>query len=69
MKKLSSKVLLTGTIILVLTGCKSENEKMLEFGEKYTAAWNSKNPHQMASFYAEDGALTVNGGTPAKGRA
>lgn len=69
MKILSSKVLLTGTIILVLTGCKSENEKMVEFGEKYTAAWNSKNPDQMASFYAEDGSLTVNDGTPAKGRA
>jgi predicted ester cyclase len=71
MKKLSSKTLLTGTIILILAGCKSEKsdyEKMLEFGEKYTAAWNSKKPEKMASFYAEDGSLTVNKGTPAIGR-
>ncbi len=24
---------------------------MIEFGEKYTAAWNSKDPEQMAAFY------------------
>ena len=60
-----------GTIILVLFGCdskKSEHEKMVDFGEKYTAAWNSKKPEKMASFYAEDGSLTVNNGTPAVGR-
>jgi len=71
MKKLSSKILLAGTIILALVGCesqKSEYEKMVEFGEKYTAAWNSKKPEKMASFYAEDGSLTVNNGAPAIGR-
>ena len=71
MKKLSSKTLMIGTIILVLFGCdskKSEHENMVEFGEKYTAAWNSKNPEKMASFYAEGGSLTVNNGTPAIGR-
>lgn len=71
MKKLSLKLLLSGPIILVLVGCqsqKSEYEKMVEFGEQYTAAWNSKNPEKMASFYAEDGSLTVNNGTPAIGR-
>ena len=41
---------------------------MVEFGEKYTAAWNSKKPDKMASFYAEDGILTVNNGAPAQGR-
>lgn len=71
MKKSSSKTLLIGTIILLLFGCESnkcEHEKMVEFGEKYTAAWNSKKPANMASFYAEDGSLTVNNGTPAVGR-
>jgi len=70
MKK-SSNFLRIGTIILVLVGCeshKSDHEKMVEFGEKYTAAWNSKNPEKMASFYAENGTLTVNNGTPAVGR-
>ena len=60
-----------GTIIMLIVGCesqKSEYEKMVEFGEKYTAAWNSKKPEKMASFYAEDGTLTVNNGTPAVGR-
>lgn len=41
---------------------------MVEFGQKYTAAWNSKQPDKMASFYAEDGMLTVNNGQPAVGR-
>lgn len=58
-------------ILIIMTGCKSdksEYDKMVEFGQKYTAAWNSKVPEKMASFYAEDGTLTVNNGTPAVGR-
>ncbi|MBT8301555.1 MAG: ester cyclase [Maribacter sp.] len=54
-----------------MTGCKSdttEYEKMVEFGQKYTDAWNSKVPEKMASFYAEDGTLTVNNGNPSIGR-
>ena len=54
-----------------MTGCKSdkpEYNKMVEFAQKYTDAWNSRQPEKMASFYAEDGILTVNGGTPAIGR-
>jgi len=53
------------------TGCKSdtsEYDKMVEFGQNYTEAWTSKQPEKMASFYAEDGMLTVNNGTPAIGR-
>lgn len=58
-------------ITIAMTGCnsdKSEYDKMVEFGQRYTEAWNSKVPQQMASFYAEDGILTVNNGTPAIGR-
>ncbi len=54
-----------------MIGCKSdksEYDKMVEFGQKYTDAWNSKQPDNMASFYAEDGVLTINKGTPAVGR-
>ena len=54
-----------------MTGCKSDKselDKMVEFGQEYTDAWNSKVPEKMASFYAEDGTLTVNNGTPAVGR-
>lgn len=54
-----------------MTECKSdksEYDKMVEFGQKYTDGWNSKQPEKMASFYAENGMLTVNNGTPAIGR-
>lgn len=40
----------------------------LPIGWEYTAAWNSRNPDQVAARYAEDGSLTINGGTPAVGR-
>ena len=61
-------------LTLVFSSCKekteqeSEYDKMVEFGEKYTKAWNSKKPENMASFYAASGSLTVNSGTPAVGR-
>ncbi|ALM06387.1 hypothetical protein SB49_15800 [Sediminicola sp. YIK13] len=54
-----------------MTGCnsdKSEYNKMVEFGQRYTDAWNSNQPEKMASFYAHNGMLTVNKGTPAVGR-
>jgi ketosteroid isomerase-like protein len=55
----------------MITGCTSGNsdyEKMVEFAQNYTDAWNSKQPENMASFYAEDGILIVNKGAPAVGR-
>ena len=58
-------------ITIMMTGSKSDNsehDKMVEFGQKYTDAWNSRLPDKMASFYAEDGILTINNGTPAVGR-
>jgi nuclear transport factor 2 (NTF2) superfamily protein len=58
-------------ILTMITGCKSgksEHDKMVEFGHKYTDAWNSKQPEKMASFYGEDGMLTVNKGKPSVGR-
>jgi predicted ester cyclase len=71
MKKALSIIVLLGFIILLLVECKnqkSEYKKMIEFGENYTAAWNSKKPEKMTLFYAEDGSLIVNNGTPAVGR-
>ena len=35
----------------------------------YTAAWNSKDPHAVASFFAEDGVIVINRGEPWTGRA
>jgi predicted ester cyclase len=71
MKKTSANLVLFGTIILVIVACDSqdsEHKKMFAFGTQYTAAWNSKNPEKMASFYAENGSLSVNNGTPSVGR-
>ena len=65
------KTTVLGIVMFIMIGCspkKSNHEKMLEFGEKYTQAWNSGVPENMASFYAEDGSLTINNGTPSTGR-
>lgn len=35
----------------------------------YTAAWNSLDPDRMAAHFSAEGSLTINGGTPAVGRA
>lgn len=40
-----------------------------DFGYRYAKAWCSQTPGQVASFFAEDGSLRVNGGPPAVGRA
>jgi len=40
-----------------------------DFAAKYTAAWCSQNAASVAAFYAPDGALTINEGAPACGRA
>ena len=45
------------------------NEKLMDFATRYAAAWSSQKPASLASFYAENGSLTVNGGTPSVGRA
>jgi uncharacterized protein (TIGR02246 family) len=42
---------------------------MKDFATRYTAAWCSQDPSQVASFFAENGALTINGGSPSIGRA
>jgi hypothetical protein len=41
---------------------------LLPFAERYTAAWCSQQPSQVAEFFAPDGVLTINGGTPSIGR-
>ena len=39
-----------------------------ELGTRYTAAWCSQNASSVATFYADDGSLTINNGTPSVGR-
>ena len=43
-------------------------ESLQRFGTEYTAAWNSHDPGQVASFFAESGSLKVNDADPAVGR-
>lgn len=43
--------------------------ELTDFATRYAAAWSSQNPASLASFYAENGSLTVNAGTPSVGRA
>ena len=40
-----------------------------ELARSYTEAWCSGDPARVAGHYAPEGALTINGGEPAKGRA
>jgi uncharacterized protein (TIGR02246 family) len=44
-------------------------EQAREMAENYTKAWCSHNPDTVASFYAEDGRIVINGGEPSNGRA
>ena len=47
----------------------SMNQAQLnDFGTRYAAAWSSKSPDQLASFYSENGSLRVNQAAPAAGR-
>ena len=43
--------------------------KLADFATRYAAAWSSQNPASLASFYSENGSLTVNGDVPSVGRA
>src|SRR3954462_14561870 len=38
------------------------------FARQYAAAWCSQNPQAVAAFFAENGSLSVNDGSPAIGR-
>jgi uncharacterized protein (TIGR02246 family) len=44
-------------------------ERLHDFATRYAAAWCSQDAARVASFFAEDGSLTINGGEPSTGRA
>ena len=46
-----------------------DHDRLTDMATRYAAAWSSQDPAALASFYAADGVLTVNDGTPAVGRA
>src|SRR5437899_4627782 len=45
-----------------------QKDRLLDFAQRYTAAWCSQDPASVAAFYSADGALSVNDGHPAVGR-
>lgn len=45
-----------------------DQRQWTEFATRYAQAWSSRDPDLLASFYAEDGKLTVNSGEPSVGR-
>jgi len=59
--------------LLGLAACITKTEPMSQlelndFATRYAAAWSGQHPVDLASFYAEDGSLAVNGGSPSVGR-
>ncbi len=44
------------------------NFDLRNFAERYAAAWCSQNASSVASFFAPNGSLTINGGAPSVGR-
>ena len=46
----------------------TDHEKMLKLAADYGAAWSSGDPDHVASFFAEDGSLSINNGEPSVGR-
>ncbi len=45
-----------------------EPEQLLGKARRYTAAWCSMDPAQVAAHYTTDGSLTINAGAPSVGR-
>jgi steroid delta-isomerase-like uncharacterized protein len=45
-----------------------DSAKLHEFATRYTAAWCSRNAASVAAFFADDGSLKINHGSPSVGR-
>lgn len=45
-----------------------DSTDLTEFATRYAAAWSSQDPVTLASFYADNGSITVNDGEPSVGR-
>jgi nuclear transport factor 2 (NTF2) superfamily protein len=45
-----------------------DESRLREFATRYTAAWCSQNPENVAAFFATTGSLQVNDASPAVGR-
>lgn len=45
-----------------------DESQLKDFATRYTAAWCSQHAASVAAFFAEDGSLKINDGTPSVGR-
>jgi predicted ester cyclase len=45
-----------------------DRDQVRDFARRYTAAWCSQDPAQVAGHYAPDGSLAINDGVPTVGR-
>ncbi len=59
--------------LVLLTACQSKQEPMTlaeltGFATRYAEAWSGQDPKAFATFYAENGSLTINDGAPSVGR-
>lgn len=54
------------SIHFLMAAC--DSPAVSDVGTRYAEAWSSQDPDRLASFYAEDGSLTVNAGEPSSGR-
>ena len=73
-RRSQSTVSLMAGVLLSLTACNSRTTsmnqaKLTDLSTRYAAAWSSQHPDGLASFYSENGSLTVNAGAPSVGRA
>lgn len=64
---------MTSLSLVFLAACDSKEEPMdmtelTDFATRYATAWSSQDPAAFASFYAENGSLTINDGDPSVGR-
>jgi uncharacterized protein (TIGR02246 family) len=62
-------VVLTFLGVACATTVAVNQSKLSDFATRYAAAWSSQDPERLASFYEENGSLTVNAGAPSVGRA
>ena len=46
-----------------------DRDQLQDLARRYTDAWCSQDPANVADHYAPGGSLTINGGQPAEGRA
>ena len=73
MKARPAPLAAVAALLLALAACSPGSmrltpEQLRDVATRYTSAWNSRDPEAVAAFYADSGTLTINDGTPARGR-